>query len=128
MGLFNGTASSSFKSDKPFVEVLKLVQDSFENVGPVDISDKGLISIDAKRYSGFSQDASISGTIREKDNKYYVDMSYEARMTTVAWVLVIIGLFCFGAGILVLLFPILSKNDMKKKVEKALDDIRFESK
>lgn len=128
MGLFSGTANSSFKSDKPFPEVLKLIQDALENVGPVDISDKGLIAINARGFSGFSHDASISGTIRGKDGKYFIDMNYEARMTTVAWVLVVIGFFCFGAGLLVLLFPLLSKNDMKKKVEKALDDIRFESK
>lgn len=128
MGLFSGSANTSFKTDRPFKEVVKLVQDTLENIGTVDISEKGQIVVNAKKFDNFSHEASIEGSIREKEGKFSIELNYEAQMTTVGWVLVVVGLFCAGAGLLVLIFPFMSKNEMKKKIEKALDDIRFDFK
>jgi len=128
MGLFSGSATTSFKTDKPFNEVVKHVQDMLENIGTVDISEKGRIVVNAKRFDNFSHESTIEGSIREKEGKFYIELNYEAQMTTVGWVLVVVGLFCAGAGLLVLIFPFLSKNEMKKKTEKALDEIRFDFK
>lgn len=128
MGLFTGVANTNFKSDKTFNEVLKLVEDSLENIGATEITEKGKITIQSKKFDNFSHEASIEGSIREKDGKYWIELNYEAKMTTIAWILILVGIFCFGIGLIVLLFPFMSKNEMKKKIEKALDDIRFDFK
>jgi hypothetical protein len=128
MGLFSGTSSVTFKTEKPFNEVAKLVEGSLETIGSVEISEKGLIAVDAKRFDQFSHKSSIHGSVRERDGNYYVELNYSATMEVVGWILVVVGLFCYGIGLLVLIFPFLSKNEMKKKTEKALDDLRFEFK
>ncbi|MBU3715178.1 MAG: hypothetical protein FGM46_09570 [Ferruginibacter sp.] len=128
MGLFDGSSSTSFKSEKPLNEITEQIQDFLENIGPVDIYDNGKIKIDAKKYNNFSCESTIDGSIREKNGKYTIELNYEAKMTTLAWVLTIVGIIIWLLGLLILIFPNMSKNEMKKKIEKTLDEIRYEYK
>jgi hypothetical protein len=127
MGLFKDSSTISFKSDKNISEIKEQIQDYLENIGMTEISDNGKIEIDSKKYNNFSCTSSIEGVLKEKNGKFFIELNYEARMTTIAWVLFIIGLFWL-VGLIILIFPAMCKNEIKRKIDKNLDDIRFDFK
>lgn len=124
--MFKGSQSTNFKTDKPKEKVYELIQDNLENFGSVDISDRGQIKINASRYSGFAHDSEITGTIREKEGKYSVEIEWEAKPK---WIIIIILALCLmGIGLALLILPFMASNEIQKKAASALDNIRFEFK
>ena len=124
--MFNGSQNTNFKTDKPKEKVYQVIQDNLETLGNVEISDSGLIKINASRFSGFAHDGEITGNIREKEGKYSVELEWEAKPK---WIIIIIaGLCLFGLGLALLILPFMANNDIQKKAASALDIIHFEFK
>jgi len=124
--MFKGNQSTNFKSELPKDKVYETITDSLETIGSVIISERGHIKINASRFSGFAHDCEITGVIRDKDGKYFVELEWES---TPKWVIIIIAALClFGVGLALLVFPILANNDIQKKATSALDNIRFDFK
>jgi hypothetical protein len=124
--MFKGSQNTNFKTDKPKEKVYEVIQDNLETLGNVEISDRGQIKINASRFSGFAHDSEITGTIREKEGKYSVELEWEAKPK---WIIIILAALCLvGLGLLLLVLPFMANNDMQKKAASALDNIRFEFK
>lgn len=124
--MFKGSQSTNFKTDKPREKVYEIIQDQLETLGNTEISERGIIKINASKYSSFAHDSEITGTIREKEGKYSIELEWEAKPK---WVIIIILAFCLiGLGLALLIFPFMANNDMQKKAGTALDNIRFEFK
>jgi hypothetical protein len=122
--MFKGSNSTNFKTDKPKEKVYQVIQDNLETLGNVEISDRGQIKINASRFSGFIHDSEITGTIREKEGKYTVELEWEAKPK---WLIfIIVAFFSCGLGLALLILPIIANSDMQKKAASALDNIRFE--
>ena len=124
--MFKGSQNTNFKSDSPIEKVHEIIQENLETLGSVDISDRGQIRINASRFNGFVHDCEITGTVREKEGKYSVELEWEAKPK---WLIIIIAALCLvGLGLVLLILPFMANNDMQKKVSSALDNIRFEFK
>jgi hypothetical protein len=95
-------------------------------IGGASISDRGMFTINASRYNGFSHDSEITGTVRERDGKYSIQLDWEAKPK---WALVIIAAICTsGLGLLLLLFPYMASTDMQKKINTVMENLRFDFK
>jgi len=125
--MFKGSNNVSFKTDKPKEKVMEMIQDSIESVGSVDISDSGMIKINATKYGGFGHESSIEGTIREREGKYSVQIDFQSKLNTVGWIIFICTIGGF-IGLLMFLFPILAKNEMTAKIDSAFSNIRMDFK
>lgn len=124
--MFKGSQNTNFKTDMLKEKVYEIIQENLETLGNVDISDKGQIRINPSRFNGFAHDCEITGTIREKEGKYSVELDWEAKPK---WIIVIIAALCLvGLGLLLLILPFMANNDMQKKVSSSLENIRFEFK
>jgi hypothetical protein len=124
--MFKGSQNTNFKADTPKEKVYEIIQENLETLGSVDISDRGQIRINASRFNGFVHDCEITGTVREKEGKYSVELEWEAKPK---WIIVIIAALCLvGLGLGLLVLPFMANNDMQKKASSALDNIRFEFK
>lgn len=124
--MFKGSQSTNFKTEVPQEKVYEIVQDQLETIGSVEISDRGIIKINASKFSGFSHSCEITGTIRAKENKYTIELEWEAKPN---WTIVILAALClFGVGLVLLIFPHTANNDMLKKCASTLDNIRFDFK
>jgi len=124
--MFKGSESTNFKTESSQEKVYESIQDELETLGSVTISDSGVIRITASRYSGFSHEAEITGRIRIKDNKYNIELEWEAKPN---WVIVILVALClFGVGLALLIFPYMANKEMQKKCRVALDNIKFDFK
>jgi hypothetical protein len=121
--MFKANSSTSFKTDKPKTEVFKVIEENLETLGSVEISDNGVIKINASKNSSFSHDCMIDGKVREKDGKYSIDIDVEAKPTVVLWVLALCGI-----GLIMLILPYMAKGELSKKADRALDNIRMEFK
>lgn len=131
--MFNGTADIFIKTEKSKDEVISLIQENLEIIGETEISDNGQISINAKRFSSFAHESTIEGSVKEKDGKYTIIIDYAPKINTVGWIVAIGGVCLAGFGILltggiVVAFVLINKNEIKKKIEKALDTIKYEFK
>ncbi len=124
--MFKGDANVSFQTDKPAIEVFKNVENQLCDVAPTEISDNGVIKINAAKYNTFGSTCSIDGTIRERGGKYTIDLEYEQKPNALGWILAI----CTG-GILFLFLVIMffnSKSEIGKKMDKILSSIRMDYK
>ena len=125
--MFKGSNSLSFKTDKPREKVMEIIADCLESVGPVDISDKGMVKINATKYGGFGHESTIEGTVRDKEGKFTLQLDFQSKLNTVGWIIFICtigGLI----GILMFIFPVLAKNEMNAKIDSAINNIRMEFK
>ncbi len=124
--MFKGSQNINFKTDKPKEKVYQVIEDNLETLGNVDISDRGQIKINASRYSGFAHDSEITGTVREKEGRYTVELEWAANPK---WIVIILVALCFmGIGLLLLILPYMANNEMQKKANSALDNLRYEFK
>ena len=121
--MFKANSSTNFKTDKPKAEVLKVIEENLETLGSVEISDNGVIKINASKNSSFSHDCIIDGKVREKEGKYSIDIDVEAKPTVVLWVLPLCGI-----GLIMLILPYMAKGELQKKADRDLDNIRMEFK
>ena len=62
--MFKGSQNTNFKSDSPIEKVHEIIQENLETLGSVQISDSGLIKINASRFDGFVHECEITGTVR----------------------------------------------------------------
>jgi hypothetical protein len=125
--MFSGNSTVSFKSGKKKPEILNIIQENLESaLGSVEITEKGQIIINAKRFDGFAHTVCMDGFIREKEGRYTVEINYETNANILFWIILVVGLFIMFAGVFVFIFPFIAKNDIKTKVDKALDSLRFE--
>ena len=118
--MFNGNANTSFKSEKTKKDVLSDIESQLESLGTVDMNDNGSFKINASKFSQFTHDSTMEGTVREKDGKYSIDISFTAKPTMVCWILVI----CTFIGILAIILPIMAKSEMQKTVDNVLTNIK----
>ena len=124
--MFKGSQNTNFKSDSPIEKVHEIIQENLQTLGSVQISDSGLIKINASRFDGFVHECEITGTVREKEGKYSLVLDWEAKPK---WLIVIVIAVCtIGWGLPVLILPFIASNDMKKKASSALDNLSFELK
>lgn len=122
--MFKSSQSTNFKTDAPKETVYEDIQVQLQTLGSVEISERGVIKINASRFGGFAHDAEITGVIREKEGKYAVELDWEAKPK---WLLVIIAAIClFGLGLALLILPYMASGDMQKKCCSVLDNIRFD--
>lgn len=124
--MFKGSLSTNFKTDQSKEKVYENIQDQLESLGSVELSDRGIIKINASKFSGFAHDCVIEGKIRERENKYTVELEWEANPN---WGLVIIVSLClFGLGLVLLIFPYMANADIQKRAASVLDNIRYDFK
>jgi hypothetical protein len=123
--MFKGFSSVSFTTTKPKQEVFKVIEDELQMVGSTDISDRGTLKISASKMTGFAHDASIEGSIREKEGKYNIDIEFQAKPNVICWVIVVC---LFPLGLAALILPSNAKGDMQRSVDRALENIRREYK
>lgn len=125
--MFSGNSSTSFKATQSKNKVLGIIQESLEsNLGAVEITEKGQIIINARKFDGFSHEVVMNGFIREKEGRYTLEINYETNANIMFWIILVVGILFFFVGVLIFIFPLLAKNDIKAKVDKALDTLRFE--
>ncbi len=124
--MFKGSESTNFKTDTPQEKVYEAIQDELETLGSVVISDNGIIRISGTKFNGFSHEVIINGRIRTKENRYNIELDWEAKPN---WFLVILTALCLvGIGIALLIFPYMASKDLQKKISTSLDNIKFEFK
>jgi len=118
--MFKGNANTIFKTDKSKKDVLIDIESQLESLGTVDMNDNGSFKINASKFSNFTHDSTMEGTVREKDGKYSIDISFTAKPNTVCWILVC----CTMIGILAIILPIMAKSEMQKTVDNVLTQIK----
>jgi len=118
--MFKANCSTSFKTEKSKSEVFAIIEDNLETLGSVVVSDSGNIQINAEKNNSFSHSCLIQGKIKERDGKYSIDLDIEVKPSILIWVLILFG----GLGLILLALPLLAKNDLQKKADRALDNIR----
>lgn len=122
--MFKGSQGVNFKTVKSKSEVHDLIEDELTSLGSVNVSERGVITIYANRYTSFAHNCEITGFIREKQGKYFLELEWEA---SPKWILIIFIAICsLGIGLLLLILPFMASNDMQKKCTTVMDNIRFE--
>jgi hypothetical protein len=125
--MFSGNSSTSFKATQSKNKVLGIIQENLEsNLGAVEITEKGQVIINARKFDGFSHEVIMTGFVREKEGRYTIELNYEIKLTWVFWVVLLVGLFFFFIGVFIFLLPLMSKNEVKTKADKALEGLRYE--
>jgi hypothetical protein len=123
--MFNGSNSVTIVSDKPAPEVKKYIIEALEGIGDVEINTNGAISIRTTKFNAFATTAEITGRLKERDNKYTIEIDFSAKLEAVGW---IIAICFFPLGCAVLIFPNNAKGAMERKIDSALTDIKTEFK
>jgi hypothetical protein len=125
--MFSGNSSTSFKATQSKNKVLGIIQENLEsNLGAVEITEKGQVIVNARKFDGFSHEVIMTGFVREKEGRYTIELNYETKLTWVFWVVLLVGLFFFFIGVFIFLLPLMSKNEVKNKADKALESLRYE--
>lgn len=122
--MFKGISSINFKTEKSRADVFNIIEENLEPLGTIDISENGVIKINASKNNSWSYDCFLEGKIRERDGKYSIDIDIQVKPKTILWVLVI----CYGIGLLLLFFPYTAKGELVTKTDRILDNIRMEFK
>lgn len=125
--MLKGSQSLNLKTDKDQKEVLESIQEKLEVLGNTNLEDTGRIVINASKFDGIVSTSTIEGRWLTKDGKYSINLDFETKFNTVGWIGISIGWFCMAiGGIITLYLFITSQSKMKKAIENAFNDIRFE--
>lgn len=119
--MFKGNSSVSFKSSKTKADVIKVVEEQLEILGNVSVSSSGGINVTGSKFTGFGYKTNIEGRVSDRDGRYTVNIDFEAKPETAGWVVTI----CFfPLGALVMILPNNAKDDMQRKADQALAEIK----
>ncbi len=119
--MFKGNTSVSFKSSKTKEEVINVVEKQLENMGNVSVSPTGGINVTGSKFQGFGYETSIEGRVNDKDGHFSVNIDFEAKPAITGWA---ISVCFFPLGAAVMILPYNAKEDMQRKADQALAEIK----
>ena len=123
--MFKGEESVRVRTALPLSKMEEIVDDSLRRLGKVRFFGKSEFEISGSRYANFATDVFIDGQIRSsrKTDEWIVQFDYEAKPTTLCWVIAIVGFFTVFVGPAIFLMPFLAKGEVEKAVRLAIRDI-----
>jgi hypothetical protein len=126
--MFYGEDRIKVKTSLEFNKVLQRVEDALDRVGRVKMYESGDFTISGSRLANFLTEIHLEGEVEQKKDgdTYVVHVEYKIEPSVACWVIGIIGFICGLVGALVFLAPVLAQGEVKRVVEKGLDDVRRE--
>src|SRR5262249_32355697 len=96
-----------------------------DRVGRVRFGKRGSFSVSAGRFESSFATAQITGDISQrKDGEWRLTVNYTVNPSALCWVIAVVGMLFLVAGVLILLVPNSTKNDVQRLVHRALRDVR----
>jgi hypothetical protein len=122
--MFSGEEFVRFTSSESQETINQRVESALDSLGLVEHSSRGTFFIRPKRsLQGTFVKTTLDGDLRQRDGTYTVTIEYTCTLTAFGWFILILGILFFFSGLLVLLAPLLKKNDVARSVRRALRDI-----
>ncbi len=123
--MFKGFRTIQFTSDLPREKVTELSKNYLSKIGFIhEPVSSGYISIEPSKYNGFFHDTIISAHIHQKENRYSLELEWEA---TPKWIIVIIGFFFFlVVAAIPFITAYMAQNDVQQKATYLLDQLKQE--
>jgi hypothetical protein len=123
--MFNGDEDVRFTTAQAEDEVFDRVEDLLGDLGRARIDDRGYIAIRPRQSldNAFTQ-TSMRGRVRQrKDGQYEVRVFFSCSMSTLGWVLLVLGVLIALTGALLLLIPMQKKDEIARKVRRTLREL-----
>ena len=122
--MVGGNESARFRSDKPRARVYDDVEDALSSLGDVAVSKRGDIDIRPRGSIGNALVAvKMDGDVREREGTYTVSIDYNITLSTLGWVIFVLGLLFLLLGLIVLAAPAMSKGSFSTAVRRALREV-----
>ena len=122
--MFKVESQVSFDSNKSKQDVLKSIERELEDLGAVDISQSGGIRIASTKFNSLVHRTDIAGRFSERDGRYLVELSADANINAIGWILISGGLLFFFLGLAFLIIPWNSTKNALQKFEYKLSEIK----
>ena len=122
--MFTGDDSIRFTSDAPVSEVYDQIEDALSSLGRAEVDDQGNIYLRPRQsLTNAFTEIKMGGSVRKRADKYLVTVDYSCNLSSTGLALLILGVLFFMAGVIVILAPILAKENVAKAVRRALREL-----
>lgn len=124
--MFSGDESIRFKTADPKGDVYDHIEDALSTLGRVEVDKRGRIDIYPRSSLGNALvTTTIDGSVRERDGEYTVFVEYTCTLSTLGWVIFVLGILFLLIGLLVLIAPMTSKGSVAQASRRALRGIDY---
>lgn len=124
MKMFKGEDSIVFETKLPFEKVSGEVEEALRELGRVEVTKKGSITIEPKsKYKSLFADSAIEGLFqrnKKTPSQYTLIVSYDVSPTVTCWIVASVVTLVACIGFLLFLAPYKMKRQIGKDVLKAL--------
>jgi len=122
--MFTGEESIRFKSDASESKVYDEIEDALSSLGDAVVDNRGDIDIRPRQsLTNAFTEIKMGGSVRLRGGKYIVSVDYTCGLSSTGLVILILGVLFFLVGVLVLLAPLMAKENVSKAVRRALRDL-----
>ena len=122
--MFKVESQVSFDSNKSEEEILKTIERELEDMGTVEVSRAGGIKISSTKFNSLLHRTDIEGRHKERDGRYIVELSADAKLNGLGWLLVVLGFLIALMGLLILIIPWMGTKNALQKFEYKLNEIK----
>lgn len=124
--MFSGEESIRLRSKLSGEEIETFIEDALDPLGRVEFLRRGSFEVRARRFETSFATAEIHGRLVKGRNEgeWRLIVNFTVRPSALCWVLAILGLIFTIFGVLILLVPQSTKNDVEREVARAIRDAR----
>jgi hypothetical protein len=124
--MFNGDDSVRIRTKLSEEQIEEIVENALDRIGRVRFGKRGSFEVSGRRFENSFATAEIYGRLApgRKDGEWRLSVRYEVKPSALCWVIAILGAVFSLLGVLILLAPQSTKNDVEKAVRRALRDAR----
>jgi hypothetical protein len=124
--MFSGEESVRIRSNLPREELEDAVADSLDRLGDVKFTRGNEFRVRTKRFDSSMSVVTIDGELRKgrKEGEWTLTLFYNVKPTPLCWVIAILGFIFLVIGVLILLIPYNTQNEVKRKLVRAIRDAR----
>jgi hypothetical protein len=123
--MFSGEDSIRIRADLSEEELEAIIEDAFDRLGRVRFGRRGSFFVSARRFEDSFSTTRITGDLLQRKNgEWRLSVNYTVNPSALCWVIAIVGILFLVAGVLIMLVPNSTKNDVQRAVYRALRDAR----
>ncbi|VTR93041.1 unnamed protein product [Gemmata massiliana] len=120
--MFSGEESTRIESDLPREEMEDAVADALSTLGHVEFLGRTGFEIRARRLESAFANVIINGELTKgrKSGQWTLTVTYQVNPSALCWAIAILGFLFLLIGLLILLVPLGTKNNVQKMVARAV--------
>lgn len=119
--MFSGEEQVRIRWNRSREELEEVLVDTLDRLGGVKFTGRSQFRVRGDRFDTALAGVAIDGELRQgrKDGEWTLTLFYSVKPSALCWVIAIFGFMFFTLGLLILLAPNSTKNDVQHAVQRA---------